>query len=317
MPWERVMFWRARDANPFFHLYESLWMIAGRNDVAGVARYAKQMQAYSDDGKIFHGAYGHRWRNSWDPMDQLDVIVEKLRNNPDDRRCVLQMWDAGTDLEYTGKDVPCNLMATFQRDKDGKLDLTVFCRSNDIIWGAYGANAVHFSFLQEYMASRIRCGVGHLYQVSVNWHAYHQMADGKTLDELNTQIEFESRVQTPGNPYDIKEVRHVPIPTYTDNSKIDRRIGSLLAHADAGFSSPHFDYVMGDTEWIAMVYKMLYAHHLYKTLPPPDRYERAREELRKVPGAEDVDWLVAGDQWLVRRQARWEQRVVEGEVKNV
>ena len=33
-PWERVLFDPQRDANPFFHLFESLWMLDGRNDVA-------------------------------------------------------------------------------------------------------------------------------------------------------------------------------------------------------------------------------------------------------------------------------------------
>lgn len=52
------------------------------------------------------------------------------------------------------------------------LDLTVCCRSNDAIWGAHGANAVHFSILQEYLAARIGVGVGKLYQLSNNYHGY-------------------------------------------------------------------------------------------------------------------------------------------------
>ena len=36
-PCERVLFNQARDCNPFFHVYEALWMLAGRNDVASVS----------------------------------------------------------------------------------------------------------------------------------------------------------------------------------------------------------------------------------------------------------------------------------------
>src|SRR3972149_7679584 len=32
-PEERVLTWAWRDANPFFHLLESVWMLAGRADV--------------------------------------------------------------------------------------------------------------------------------------------------------------------------------------------------------------------------------------------------------------------------------------------
>jgi thymidylate synthase len=52
------------------------------------------------------------------------------------------------------------------------LDLTVLCRSNDVVWGAYGANAVHFSVLQEYLAGRIGVDVGVMYQFSNNYHGY-------------------------------------------------------------------------------------------------------------------------------------------------
>ena len=31
-PWQRVLFKTERDANPFFHLYESIWMLAGSRD---------------------------------------------------------------------------------------------------------------------------------------------------------------------------------------------------------------------------------------------------------------------------------------------
>ena len=44
--------------------------------------------------------------------------------------------------------------------KNGRLQMTVHCRSNDIIWGTYGANAVHFSILQEYVAARIGVDLG-------------------------------------------------------------------------------------------------------------------------------------------------------------
>ena len=62
-PRERVLFGYERNANPFFHFMEGLWMLDGRNDVKGVASYVKRMETYSDDGKILQGAYGHRWRN--------------------------------------------------------------------------------------------------------------------------------------------------------------------------------------------------------------------------------------------------------------
>lgn len=171
-PRERVLFYPERDANPFFHCLESLWMLGGRNDVAFVTRFSGNIKKYSDDGKTFHGAYGHRWRK-WFGYDQLNIIAHRLTTYPNDRRAVLTMWDANTDLLLGNDavDLPCNTQVMFNV-RDEHLNMTVINRSNDMVWGAYGANAVHMSFLQEYMALRIGKLVGHYTQFSNNLHAY-------------------------------------------------------------------------------------------------------------------------------------------------
>ena len=64
-PRSRVLYSPTRDANPFFHFMESLWILAGSNDVAFVEYFAKNMRAYSDDGVTSWGAYGWRWRSFW------------------------------------------------------------------------------------------------------------------------------------------------------------------------------------------------------------------------------------------------------------
>jgi thymidylate synthase len=194
-PMQRVLFSKIRDANPVFHLIESLWMLAGRNDVVSLTRYVKSFDGYADDG-VVHGAYGHRWRHALG-FDQLDAVVDKLSKDPGSRQAVIQMWDAtpsdyvlnptskekeiygSDDLRGTWKDRPCNTHVYLRiRDQtigDSNikvLDLIVCCRSNDAILGAHGANAVHFSVLQEYLATRIGVGVGRMYQMSNNYHAY-------------------------------------------------------------------------------------------------------------------------------------------------
>jgi len=169
-PCERVLFDPVRDANPYFHFMEGLWMIAGRNDVDWISQFSQNISQFSDDGSTFHGAYGHRWRKHFD-FDQLDLIISLLQNDPHNRRIVLQMWDPTEDIARDGKDFPCNTNIYF-RVVNGKLDMTVCCRSNDMVWGTFGANAVHMSMLLEYMASSIGVGVGTYYQVSNNFHAY-------------------------------------------------------------------------------------------------------------------------------------------------
>lgn len=179
-PTERVLFSPMRNANPTFHLVESLWMLAGRNDVKFPATFVKNMKAFSDDSDTFWGAYGYRWRDFFG-WDQIDKAIQELTDNPESRRVVIGMWNAWDQHDVSpdfivgqsgGKDVPCNTHIYLDR-RDGKLNMTVCCRSNDILWGCYGANAVHMSILQEYIALSIGCPVGWYCQVSNDLHLYN------------------------------------------------------------------------------------------------------------------------------------------------
>jgi len=296
-PCERVLFWPTRDANPFYHLYESLWMLAGRNDVAPLTRYAKNAVNYSDNGTTWHGAYGFRWRK-WFQKDQLAVIAEQLIANPDDRRCMLQMWDANADLGREGKDFPCNTIATFQRGVNGELNLVVFCRSNDIIWGAYGANAVHFSFLLEYMALWTGCSIGTYTQVSVNWHGY--------LDTLKQVHNLRpDKLNYVDNPYIDGRV-HPAQMFHGSIEDVDARIAALLFDVDSDFV--HERQYNDDEPFFDAAYALLEAHHLYRTRKAPLRFELALARLKRTDP--QIDWVVAAREWLERRFTAWKMKQV-------
>lgn len=297
-PTERVVFYPERDANPFFHLYESLWMLMGRNDLAGPQRYVKTFGQFSDDGVTLHGAYGYRWRQAfgymveidhggqrleWESFDQLNTIAEQLKKNPNDRRCVLQMWDARLDLGKTGKDLPCNDTATFQIGTDGRLHLVVFCRSNDIIWGAYGANAVHFSFLLEYMANWIGVPVGTYTQVSVNWHMY--LATSQKVEVLADRS-IENLLFA--DPYTQGAV--TPSLIRGPIQLVDDFISSIVEDADRGFPTTK-SY---SEPWAQTFYTVLHAHHVWKT--------QGKNAALELLARHDVtDWTLAAGQWLKRR----------------
>jgi thymidylate synthase len=175
-PRNRVLLDPVRDCNPFFHMMESIWMFAGRNDVKFVAQFNKRMAQFSDDGMEFNAAYGHRWRY-WFGRDQIDDAYMELLRNPESRRCVIAMWDPQNDGVGESKDFPCNTHIYFRVRTEPyhnvkALDMTVCNRSNDIYWGLYGANAVHLSMLHELMANSLGLHLGIWYQVSNNYHLY-------------------------------------------------------------------------------------------------------------------------------------------------
>jgi hypothetical protein len=250
-PLERIIVWPERDYNPAFVLYEALWMLAGRDDVESLVRYVKNFSNYSDDGVTLHGAYGFRWRNFFQ-RDQLGIIADRLRKDPNDRRCVLQMWDTKADLDVPSKDVPCNVIATFQRDQNGRLDMSVFCRSNDMLFGTYYANAFHFGMLLEY-------------------------SNGDVQPIFMDQDSI-------------------------DIGDIDEEISAMLKSTDDGFPIGHWVPDAADEPWIYSIYTVLYAHHLYKTLPDPSNFKAAGDILNTT--STSIDWVASMMDWLATRYER-------------
>ncbi len=149
-------------------------MLAGRKDVEFLVQFNKRMSTFSDDGIEFNAAYGYRWRRHFG-YDQLVSVIQTLRKDLKTRQAVMQIWDP-EDLTKSTLDKACNTQVVFDTRGD-KLNMTVFNRSNDIWWGAYGANAVHFSFMQEFVAHSVRLPVGEYRQVSNNFHLYLELYD--------------------------------------------------------------------------------------------------------------------------------------------
>lgn len=294
-PKERALFWACRDANPFFHLMESLWMLAGRNDVDFVANYAGQMRAYSDDGETLHGAYGHRWIKHFG-FDQLFQIAKTLRVNPTSRRCVLAMWDAPHE-QGGGLDLPCNTHAYFSRNFDGGLDMTVCCRSNDIVWGAYGANAVHFSYLQEFLAKWIGCQVGQYWQISNNFHAYLDTYD--KVKDLADAAPDGYRTINPC-PYAMETVR--PFPLISTPPERWRQDLAMFLSDDpvTSYRDPFFRLVVAP---------MMQAHQIYKGTTGHVRYKGALDALKRVAAS---DWKLAAEQWIRRRKEKFLKAADDG-----
>jgi len=283
-PTERVLFWPDRDANPYFHFMEGLWMLAGRNDVQWLSKFNSRMKNFSDNGVRFHGAYGYRWRRHFthtsEPgvviTDQLPVIARKLRENPDDRRCVLSIWDASCDLGKDSKDIPCNLAVHFSINANGHLDMIVFNRSNDIIWGCYGANAVHFSMLHEVMAAWLAVPVGIYRQVSSNWHAYIKVMAAHA-DILKRPYD---------NPYEDEIVAAYPmvsveIPIWFQDLEIFMEEGPIV-----GFRDPFFRRV------VVPIWNSWFAY----------KKKDIDGALEIIDQCQATDWKRACREWMIRRQ---------------
>ena len=173
-PAERVLFHKSRNANHIFHLMESIWILAGRNDVSFLQHFNSKIGQYSDDGEVFNAAYGHRLRSHFG-RDQLVDVILSLRNDAKTRQAVLQLWDPA-DLIKATKDKACNTQLIFEI-VNNKLNMCVINRSNDAWYGYSGANIVHFTILQEFVACSVGVELGEYRTFSTNLHLYTELYD--------------------------------------------------------------------------------------------------------------------------------------------
>lgn len=277
-PRERVLIWPARDANPFFHLFEALWMLVGRRDVAFLNNYIRDFgDRFGEPSGFEHDAYGYRWRYSLG-FDQLEINIDKLKSKSNDRQTVIQMWDASSinnDLRGNFKTRPCNTHA-YLRVHDNRLDITVCNRSNDIIWGAYGANAVQFSILQEYLAARLGVEVGVYYQISNNFHAYLDVFNN-LAGQSETAIDFYPTIR----------------PMIDHPETFDRELRSWF-HA---YDRQEFRNDLKNRFLSYTVTPMAHAYACWRAKDAP-------AALKMALTIEAADWREACVQWLTRRNER-------------
>ncbi len=275
-PTERVLFNPKRDANPYFHLMECLWMMAGRNDVLWVSQFNKRMREFSDNELNFHGAYGHRWRRHFG-VDQVMDIVHLLQHEPFTRRAVIAMWDPNDDLDVDSVDLPCNTHIYFDIVK-GRLNMTVCNRSNDVIWGMFGANAVHMSFLQEIVASMLHREVGVYRQFSNNAHLYTEIGQGWELySNIPTNVE---------SVYEVEGIQSYPL-VYDPNHWFND-LDIFMHEGDFTEIKNPFFHEVAIPMWDSWF----------------DRKEGRNDGRKALEDVRADDWRLACLQWIERREQK-------------
>ena len=118
-------------------IHELLWFIAGDTNI----KYLKDngvriWDEWADENGDLGPVYGYQWRNwpngSGGTIDQIEKLVESLKNNPDSRRHIVTAWNPA-DVDKMALP-PCHTMFQFYV-ADGKLSCQLYQRSADIFLG--------------------------------------------------------------------------------------------------------------------------------------------------------------------------------------
>jgi len=187
-----------RKWNKFLPWIESLWLALGLNDLALPGKYVKNLYNFSDNGRTWRAGYGARFRfytgfgqdydisdrkqahiysGTVNMVDQFRYVIEVLKKDINSRQAIITIADPAKDcfdsegnIKVT-KDQPCSRSLQFMV-VDGKLDCTLYIRSNDLMWGFSAVNVFNFTLIQEYFANILGIPVGKYYHFANNLHYY-------------------------------------------------------------------------------------------------------------------------------------------------
>lgn len=232
-PTERCIILPRRNNNIFASIAETIWLLAGRGDLAFLTHYLPRAEEFSDDGNTWRAAYGPRLRN-WYGIDQIQQSLVLLQQDLASRRAVMSIFDPASDFKES-KDIPCNNWIHWLV-RDDALHMNVAIRSNDIMWGFSGINAFEWSILQELMAYWLGVAVGRMTFFVSSFHLYqrHERRAQLILNHLPEATCYETGVaplsfQTPYVDFDgiVREWLAIEADTRIAPDRLDARIRAL------------------------------------------------------------------------------------------
>ena len=146
------------------------WYLSGDRNIAKLGELYGKVPAIwkrmADDEGNVNSNYGWQWKRN----NQLELVVQMLKDNPETRQAAISIYDAKEWDKYTF-DTPCTYAVQFTI-LNGKLNMSVVMRSNDL-WYGFCNDQYQFSNLQMYVAYQLGLPVGTYYHFAHNLHLYN------------------------------------------------------------------------------------------------------------------------------------------------
>ncbi len=144
----------------------------------------KEDDAFAKEFGDLGPVYGKQWRD-FNGVDQLSLVIDQIKNNPESRRIILSAWNPP---EIPGMALPpCHAFMQFYVSQDGKLSLQLYQRSADIFLGV-PFNIASYALMVHMIAKVTGLEVGEFVHTLGDAHIY-----SNHFDVINTQLERETR----------------------------------------------------------------------------------------------------------------------------
>ena len=170
-------------------IYELLWFLRGDTNVHWLQeRGVRIWNEWADENGELGPVYGHQWR-SWPDykggtIDQIQMVVDQLKTNPDSRRMIVSAWNVAEVNEMALP--PCHTIFQFYV-ADGHLSLQLYQRSADTFLGV-PFNIASYALLLQLMAQVTGFEPGDFIHTTGDTHLYLNH-----LDQARLQLTREPR----------------------------------------------------------------------------------------------------------------------------
>ena len=150
------------------------WYLSGDNHIKTLGDiYGKVPEIWkrmADDRGYVNSNYGWQWKR----QNQIDYVINLLKENPKTRRAAISIYDAKEHHEYK-HDTPCTYAVQFTIVGQ-KLNMCVTMRSNDL-WYGFCNDQYCFSKLQELVATETGLLIVSYYHFAHNLHLYDNIIE--------------------------------------------------------------------------------------------------------------------------------------------
>ena len=154
-------------------IHELLWFLKGDTNVKYLQENGVRIwNEWADENGELGPVYGHQWR-SWPNynggyVDQIQDIVNALKNNPDSRRMIVSAWNVA-EVDQMALP-PCHCLFQFYV-ANGKLSLQLYQRSADTFLGV-PFNIASYALLTMMMAQVSGLKAGDFIHTTGDTHLY-------------------------------------------------------------------------------------------------------------------------------------------------
>ncbi|WP_018150097.1 thymidylate synthase [Leeia oryzae] len=170
-------------------IHELIWFLKGDTNIAYLKEHGVSIwdEWAKEDGSL-GPVYGYQWRNWPKPdgthVDQIQQILDQLKNSPDSRRIIVSAWNPGQIDQMALP--PCHAFFQFYV-ADGKLSCQLYQRSADLFLGV-PFNIASYALLTMMIAQVVGLQPGEFIHTLGDAHIYMNH-----MDQVKEQLSREPR----------------------------------------------------------------------------------------------------------------------------